>query len=54
MTIINQKEIIQPFDRAIKAENLVKETKILAVARLTKMLVDLFGSDEPFKKISKF
>ena len=54
MAIINQKEIIKPVDRAIKAENLVNETKVLAVARLTKMLVDLFGSDEPFKKTGKF
>jgi hypothetical protein len=40
-------------DRNIKAENLVRETKVLNIARLAKMLVDLFGLDEPFTKIGK-
>lgn len=39
--------------RSIKADNLVRETKVLNIARLAKMLVDLFGLDEPFKKIGK-
>ncbi|MFX0059715.1 MAG: hypothetical protein ACFE8J_15560, partial [Candidatus Heimdallarchaeota archaeon] len=39
--------------RNIKAENLVKETKVLNITRLAKMLVDLFGLDEPFKKVGK-
>ena len=41
-------------DRNIKADNLVRETKVLNIARLAKMLVDLFGLDEPFTKIGKF
>lgn len=40
-------------NRDLKAENIVKETKILTIARLAKILVDLFGSDEAFKKIGK-
>ena len=41
-------------DRNIRAENLVRETKVLNIARLAKMLVDLFGLDEPFTKIGKY
>ena len=44
---------IKATDIAIKAENLIRETKVLNITRLAKMLVDLFGSDEPFKKIGK-
>jgi len=40
-------------NRNLRAENLVKETKVLNIARLAKMLVDLFGLDEPFEKIGK-
>jgi hypothetical protein len=40
-------------DRNIRAENLVRETKVLNIARLATMLVDLFGLDEPFEKIGK-
>ena len=40
-------------NRSIRAENLVRETKVLNIARLAKMLVDLFGLDEPFTKIGK-
>ena len=40
-------------DRNIKAENLVRETKVLNIARLATMLVDLFGLDEPFENIGK-
>lgn len=40
-------------DRTIRAENLVRETKVLNIARLAKMLVDLFGLDEPFTKVGK-
>ena len=50
---INQIDNIKATDIAIKAENLVRETKVLNITRLAKMLVDLFGSDEPFKKIGK-
>lgn len=40
-------------ERTIKAENLVRETKVLNIARLAKMLVDLFGLDEPFTNVGK-
>ena len=54
MKIITQIKISEEQDRASRAEQLVKETKVLNIARLAKMLVDLFGLDEPFKKIGKF
>jgi len=50
---INQIDNLKKTSRDIKAENLVRETKVLNIARLAKMLVDLFGLDEPFKKIGK-
>ena len=34
-----------------RADDLVRQTKISNIARLAKMLVDLFGLDEPYKKI---
>jgi hypothetical protein len=40
-------------DRNIRVEKLVRETKVLNIARLAKMLVDLFGLDEPYTKIGK-
>ena len=51
---ITQIEKTNNINRNIKAENLVKETKILNIARLATMLVDLFGQDEPFKKVGKW
>ena len=53
MTVITQTDSTNSTDIATKAENLVRETKVLNITRLAKMLVDLFGSDEPFKKIGK-
>ena len=53
MATINQIDNLKKTSRDIKAENLVRETKVLNIARLAKMLVDLFGLDEPFKKIGK-
>jgi hypothetical protein len=50
---ITRIEDLHNTDRILKAENLITETKILNIARLAKMLVDLFGSDEPFQKIGK-
>ena len=41
-------------NRDLKAENLIKETKILNIARLAKMLIDLYGQDEPFQKVGKY
>jgi hypothetical protein len=40
-------------NRNLKAENLLKEINLLNIARLAKMLVDLFGSDVPFEKIGR-
>jgi hypothetical protein len=40
-------------NRTIRAENLVRETKVLNIARLAKMLVDLFGLDELFTQVGK-
>jgi len=51
---INQIENTENMDINIRAENLIKDTKILNIARLAKMLVDLYGQDEPFKKVGKF
>ena len=53
MATINQIDNLKKTSRDFKAENLVRETKVLNIARLAKMLVDLFGLDEPFKKIGK-
>jgi hypothetical protein len=51
MIVMSQSEEIKNAERTIRAETLIRETKVLNIARLAKMLVDLFGSDEPFKKI---
>ncbi|GAG91523.1 unnamed protein product, partial [marine sediment metagenome] len=51
---INQTNTSKKIDINIRAENLIKDTKILNIARLAKMLVDLYGQDEPFKKVGKF
>ena len=51
VTEISQWEDNRITTRIVKAEKLVRETKVLNIAKLAKMLVDLFGSDEPFKKV---
>jgi hypothetical protein len=43
----------QKNNRALRSEKLVRETKLLNIARLAKMLVDLFGLDDQFKKVGK-
>jgi hypothetical protein len=50
---ITQIEKFHNLNRNLKAENIVKETTILTIARLAKILVDLFGSDDAFKKIGE-
>jgi len=50
---ISQIEDTNNIKRNIRADNLIRETKVLNITRLATMLVDLFGSDEPFKKIAK-
>ena len=51
---ITQMEKFHNLNREFKAENLIKETRILNIARLAKMLVDLYGQDEPFRKVGKY
>ena len=53
MDEITQIEKFHNFNRDFKAENLIRETKILNIARLAKMLVDLYGQEEAFKKVGK-
>lgn len=53
MDDITHIEKFHNLNRDFKAESLIRETKILNIARLAKMLVDLYGQDEPFKKIGK-
>ena len=38
----------------IKADELTRETKVLNIARLAKMLVELFGLDEAFRNVGKY
>ena len=40
-------------DRNKRALELLKETRILNIAKLANMLVDLFGLDEGFEKVGK-
>ncbi|MFX1309077.1 MAG: hypothetical protein ACFE8C_05205 [Promethearchaeota archaeon] len=54
MSAINQIESIHKSNRNVRAENLINETKVLNIARLAKMLVDLYGQEEPFEKIGNF
>ncbi len=54
MAAINQTKTSKKIDINIRAENLIRNTKILNIARLAKMLVDLYGQDEPFKKVGKY
>ncbi len=53
MAIISQIEDQEKTSIDFKADDLLRETKVLTIARLAKMLVDLFGLDEPFKKVGK-
>ncbi|MFW9999973.1 MAG: hypothetical protein ACFE9Q_16645 [Candidatus Hodarchaeota archaeon] len=53
MAAIIQNKNTNPINRALKAESIIKETKVLTIARLSKMLIDLFSSDRTFKKIGK-
>ena len=53
MAIISQIEDQEKTSVDFKADDLLRETKVLTIARLAKMLVDLFGLDEPFKKVGK-
>jgi len=51
--IISQIEGQEKTTIDLKANNLMRETKVLTIARLAKMLVDLFGIDDPFEKVGK-
>ncbi|MFW9828139.1 MAG: hypothetical protein ACFFEY_11130 [Candidatus Thorarchaeota archaeon] len=52
--VINHIEKFHYLNREFKAESLIRETKILNIARLAKMLIDLYGQDEPFTKVGKY
>ncbi len=54
MDNITEIEKFHNLSRDLKAENLIRETKILNIARLAKMLVDLYGQDEPFRNVGKY
>ncbi|MFX1492961.1 MAG: hypothetical protein ACFFBZ_01625 [Promethearchaeota archaeon] len=53
MVTIKQEEPIQTIDRNRGIEALIKETKVLNIAKLIKIFVDIFGLDETFQKIGK-
>jgi len=48
---ITQTENRQLLDKELGLEGMLNETKLLNFARLLKILIDLFGVDEPFHKI---
>lgn len=54
MEIISHIEGLKDITSNEKANDLIRQTKISNIARLAKMLVDLFGLDEPYKKIGKY
>ena len=51
MVNITQSENYQILDKRRGFEEMLNETKLLNFAKLLKILVDLFGFDEPFTKI---
>ena len=53
MTIISQIEDQEKTSINFRADDLIRETKVLTIARLAKMLVELFGLDAPFEKVGK-
>jgi len=53
VAIISQIEDQEKTSIDIRADDLIRETKVLTIARLAKMLVDLFGLDGPFEKVGK-
>ena len=53
MGFIIQTDDQEILKRNLRAANLVKETKLLNIARLAKMLVDLYGLDNQFKRLKK-
>jgi hypothetical protein len=54
VVVITQIENQENTSIDIKADELARETKVLNIARLAKMLVDLFGLDDAFKKVGKY
>jgi hypothetical protein len=51
--MINNVEILEEIVKTNKTENLIRETRILNIVRLAKMLIDLYGQQEPFRKVGK-
>ncbi|MFX1392777.1 MAG: hypothetical protein ACFFAH_04300 [Promethearchaeota archaeon] len=41
-------------EKNLRANNILKETELLNIARLTKILVDLFVLDKQFQKMEKY
>lgn len=50
---ITQEEHINTIDNNIRIEYLIRQTKVSNIARLAKMLVDLFGLDAQFEKVDE-
>jgi len=48
-----EKNDSQILNREKRAQDLINETKLLNIARLAKILIDIYGLNEPFKKIGK-
>ena len=53
MGLIIQAEKSELEERNLRATKLVRETKLLNIARLALMLVDLYGLDNQFKRLKK-
>jgi hypothetical protein len=53
VAIISQIENKENASIDLRAGDLIRETKVLTIARLAKMLVELFGIDDPFEKVGK-
>jgi len=48
-----EKNDSQILNREKRAHDLINETKLLNIARLAKLLIEIYGFNEPFKKIGK-
>lgn len=53
MAISNKNNSSDEINRNLRAISLLKETKILNIARLAKLLVELFGLEDQFRKVGK-
>ena len=53
MAISNKINSSDEINRNLRAISLLKETKLLNIARLAKLLVELFGLEDQFRKVGK-